>query len=98
MTISRSCLLSLVAPARSYSRVIIAGLALALCGRPTPAGAQVLYGSLVGNVTDDSFDDILDRDQSRRSAEFIDDDGHLYVLALKLAEQVRHFLRLRNSR
>jgi len=55
MTISRSCLLSLVAPARSYSRVIIAGLALlALCGWPTPAGAQVLYGSLVGNVTDET--------------------------------------------
>jgi len=55
MTISRSCLLSLVPPARSYSRVIIAGLALlALCGRPTPAGAQVLYGSLVGNVSDET--------------------------------------------
>ncbi|PYQ80328.1 MAG: hypothetical protein DMG03_23315, partial [Acidobacteria bacterium] len=47
--------MSLVAPARSYSRVIIAGLALlALCGWPTPAGAQVLYGSLVGNVTDET--------------------------------------------
>jgi hypothetical protein len=45
----------LLPPARAYSLVTIAALVLlALFGPPSPLGAQVLYGSLVGNVTDES--------------------------------------------
>jgi Carboxypeptidase regulatory-like domain/TonB dependent receptor len=40
-------------PARAYSLGLLAGAVLVLlCGPPTPLAAQVLYGSLVGNVTD----------------------------------------------
>jgi hypothetical protein len=40
---------------RSLSLTTVAGLVLlALCGRAVPANAQVLYGSLVGTVTDES--------------------------------------------
>src|SRR5712691_5775027 len=42
-------------PARSCSLVTLAAVVLlVLCGPPTPLGAQVLYGSLVGNVTDET--------------------------------------------
>src|SRR5438093_5880294 len=55
MTSSSPRLTLLLSPARSYSFVILAALVLlALCGPPSPAGAQVLYGSLVGNVTDET--------------------------------------------
>src|SRR2546428_235089 len=55
MTSSSPRLALLLSPARPYSFVILAALVLlALCGPPSPASAQVLYGSLVGNVTDET--------------------------------------------
>ena len=48
-------LLLLFPPTRPCSILIIGALVLlALCGPPSPLGAQVLYGSLVGNVTDET--------------------------------------------
>ena len=48
-------LLLLFPPTRPCSIVIVGALVLlALCGPPSPLGAQVLYGSLVGNVTDET--------------------------------------------
>ncbi|PYR57294.1 MAG: hypothetical protein DMF91_19840, partial [Acidobacteria bacterium] len=44
-----------VAPVRSSSLVIVVILALvAVCASPPGLSAQVLYGSLVGNVTDET--------------------------------------------
>ncbi len=47
--------LPLLPPLRPYSFLTFMSLMLVmLCGPPTSAGAQVLYGSLVGNVTDET--------------------------------------------
>ena len=51
---SSSPRLLLFRPARSRSLTFVAFVLLALYGSPLPVGAQVLYGSLVGNVTDES--------------------------------------------
>src|SRR3954447_5964120 len=49
---------------------------------------------LVRDLADDLFDDVFDRDDARRAAVFVDNHRHLNVLALKLAQQFRHFFRL----
>ena len=54
MTSSSPRLPLLLAPARSYSFVILAAFVLALCAPPSRVSAQVLYGSHVGNVTDET--------------------------------------------
>ena len=49
---------------------------------------------LVANLADDLLEQVLDRDQARGAAVFVDDDGRLHLLALELLQQVGHPLGL----
>src|SRR5690606_18374416 len=42
---------------------------------------------LVADVAYDLFDQVLERDDARRAAELVDDDGHVHALLLHLPEQ-----------
>src|SRR5687767_8167360 len=51
----------------------------------------------VTNLANDLFEQIFDRDEPRRAAIFIDDDGGLHPLALKFPEQLRYPLGFRHK-
>ena len=52
---------------------------------------------LVANLADDFLEQIFERHEARRAAVFIDDDGALRLLPLKLLQQLGHELRLRHD-
>ncbi len=52
---------------------------------------------LVLDLADDLFDQVLERHEARRPAVFVDDDGALRLLILKLLQELGHQLRLRNN-
>ena len=43
---------------------------------------------LVGNIADDDFDQILDRDQAFGAAIFVDDDGQMRVAGLHAHQKI----------
>ena len=58
-------------------------------------GLDVVF---VADLADDLLEQILDRDQARRAAVFVDDDRELGLLALELLQQLRHALGLGHER
>src|SRR5690554_2928575 len=45
---------------------------------------------LILNITEKLFDNIFNRDESRRSTEFVYDDRHVNSLTLKIRKQIRN--------
>ena len=54
-----------------------------MSSRPPWSAAVVL----VGDLADDLLDDVLERDDARRAAVLVDDDGHLEAALAQLAQQ-----------
>lgn len=44
--------------------------------------------ALVRNLADDLFENIFERDDAQRRTVFVDHDGHVYLVRLKLFQQV----------
>src|ERR1700710_1721 len=52
---------------------------------------------LVGDVADDGFEEVFDGDEAGPPAVLVDDDTHVLLLALHLAEQLGYVLGLRDE-
>ena len=52
---------------------------------------------LVADLADDLLDQILEADKTCGAAVLVDDDGQLYLLSLKLLQELRHALGLRHE-
>jgi len=63
-----------------------------------PANRTACRVGFVRDLPHDLLDDVLDRDDARRTAVLVDDDGELRPLALQICEQIVEGLRLRDDR
>ena len=71
--------------------------AISLIGQRKDVAIVLRMVEFIFNLTDDLLQHILDRDQTRDVAEFIDHDGHVVAVVAKLAQQVVEFFALRNE-